>query len=218
MALTFADLGILQKTTEKYIYQKYWQACEAGDKRSYSTRKLAAMFQTSKAKIALIINDHDLLFFNPPEGAMSYDFVKSFNELATKINDTANEKGWWGNPEKEDADLQEMINIFEIISADSPKLLRDYLESIGWKAPSDRNEGEILALVHSEVSEGLEAIRKDLDDDKLPEFKGIEVELADAIIRIMDYAAAKKYRVAEALVAKMQYNTTREHMHGGKKF
>ena len=47
-----------------------------------------------------------------------------------------------------------------------------------------------LALIHSEISEALEADRKDLMDDHLPHRKGIEVELADAMIRILDLAGA----------------------------
>lgn len=81
---------------------------------------------------------------------------------------------------------------------------------------NERNEGELIALIHSELSEGLEALRKDLDDDKVPEFKGIEAELADAVIRIMDYAEGYNYRVVEAIEAKMIMNKTRERMHGKK--
>jgi len=88
----------------------------------------------------------------------------------------------------------------------------------GWWE-GERNEGELIALMHSELSEALEAIRKgNPPDDKIPEFTGVEAELADVIIRIMDFAAAKGYRVGEAVVAKIIYNKNRPYKHGGKKF
>ena len=73
--------------------------------------------------------------------------------------------------------------------------------------------------MHSELSEALEAIRNgNPPDDKIPEFTGVEAELADVIIRIMDMAAAKGYRVGEAVIAKINYNKNRPYKHGGKKF
>lgn len=56
----------------------------------------------------------------------------------------------------------------------------------------NRSFGQHIALVHSEVSEALEADRKDLNDDKLPEYKGVHVELADVVIRILDWNGANK--------------------------
>ena len=71
------------------------------------------------------------------------------------------------------------------------------------------NVPEKLMLTVSELAEAMEGHRKNLQDDHLPEFKMIEVELADAIIRICDLAGAKQYRVAEALEAKLLYNANR---------
>lgn len=83
----------------------------------------------------------------------------------------------------------------------------------------ERNEGEIIALMHSELSEALEALRAgNPPDSHIPEFSGVEAEYADVIIRIMDIAANRGYKVAEALTAKVAYNKTRAHKHGGKKF
>jgi len=76
-----------------------------------------------------------------------------------------------------------------------------------WDNP--RNPGELIALMHSELSEALEGIRKDAQDDHLPEFKSVEVELADALIRIFDYAGATNLRLGEAFVAKLAYNAQR---------
>lgn len=72
-----------------------------------------------------------------------------------------------------------------------------------------RNYGEMFALIHSEVSEALEAHRKDLMDDKLPHRKGVPVELFDAAIRIFDMIGRYYPDDYPALLEKMQYNDNR---------
>ena len=69
---------------------------------------------------------------------------------------------------------------------------------------------EKLCLIHSEVSEAMEGHRKGLMDDKLPQFKAMTVELADACIRIFDLAGALGLELGPALAAKMAYNAQRE--------
>lgn len=82
-----------------------------------------------------------------------------------------------------------------------------------WEA--DRNDGEMIALMHSELSEALEAVRVgNPPDNHIPEFSGMAAEFADCIIRIMDTAHVRKLRIAEAIIAKMAFNATREHRHG----
>lgn len=68
---------------------------------------------------------------------------------------------------------------------------------------------EKLCLVHSEISEGMEGHRKSKMDDKLPHRSMLEVELADAVIRIFDLAGALKLNLGAALVEKMAFNAVR---------
>ena len=69
---------------------------------------------------------------------------------------------------------------------------------------------EKLCLVHSEVSEAMEGARKSLQDDKLPHRKMLEVELADAVIRILDLCGACSLDIAGAIAEKRAYNAVRE--------
>lgn len=66
-----------------------------------------------------------------------------------------------------------------------------------------------LALIHSEISEALEADRKNLADEKLPHRSGREVELADAVIRIFDLAGAYNMDLGGAIMEKLEYNQHR---------
>lgn len=91
--------------------------------------------------------------------------------------------------------------------------------------PIDRNFGELIALIHSELSEALEGHRKDLMDDKIPHRKMVEVELADCLIRIFDTAGGFGYDLEGAYRDKMEYNAQRaDHKHenrvkpGGKAY
>lgn len=67
--------------------------------------------------------------------------------------------------------------------------------------------GEKIALMHSELSEALEACR---DGDRDQE----EEELADTIIRILDYAHARGFSMDKTVRAKITKNRDRPHLHG----
>jgi NTP pyrophosphatase (non-canonical NTP hydrolase) len=76
------------------------------------------------------------------------------------------------------------------------------------------NTGEKIALMHSELSEALEADRKKLVSDHIPNFTGIEEELADCMIRILDFAGHHRLRLGEAIIEKALYNLSRPYKHG----
>lgn len=73
-----------------------------------------------------------------------------------------------------------------------------------------RNVGEMLMLIVSEVAEAMEGARKNLPDDKLPHRPMLEVELADALIRICDMAGGLGMDLAGAVAEKLEYNARRE--------
>jgi NTP pyrophosphatase (non-canonical NTP hydrolase) len=105
----------------------------------------------------------------------------------------------------------------------------------GWWE-KERTFGEIIALCHSELSEALEEHRNNKPfiycgrtepchgeccDCELPigikKPEGIAIELADCIIRILDYCGKENIDIEEALKIKHEYNMTRPYKHGGKK-
>ena len=85
--------------------------------------------------------------------------------------------------------------------------------------------GTKLMLVVSEVAEAMEGFRKNLMDDHLPKRKMVEVEVADALIRLLDFAGALNMDIGGAVMEKLEYNRNRlDHKQetrqaaGGKQF
>lgn len=88
-----------------------------------------------------------------------------------------------------------------------------------WEKP--RSEAELIALMHSELSEALECVREDEPDlyfDDAGKPLGKMSEYADVLIRIFDAVGDKGDELAEAVRKKILFNRTRGHRHGGKVF
>lgn len=116
---------------------------------------------------------------------------------------------------------------------DLQRICHEAARSSGWwDSPTSRLPiqpedvvAEKLLLIHSEVSEACEGFRKGLQDDHLPNRSMLEVELADAVIRIADLAGALGLDLGGAISEKLLYNSRRaDHrpenrvLEGGKKF
>lgn len=114
------------------------------------------------------------------EAAVGNTYIATINDLCADIHADNIKAGWW-------TDMHTGESILET-----------------------RNVPEILMLIVSEVAEAMEGYRKDLMDDKLPHRKMMEVELADAVIRIADLCGAKGYDLGGAIAEKRAYNANRE--------
>ena len=88
-----------------------------------------------------------------------------------------------------------------------------------WKNSSKKLDGVKIALMHSELSEALEVMREgDKKSEKVPQISHLEEELADTIIRIMDFVEARGLNLGVAIILKHRFNCNRPYMPGGKKF
>ena len=92
----------------------------------------------------------------------------------------------------------------------------------GWHE-RPRSIGDLICLMHSELSEALEEHRNGryptevyYNESKPEKPEGIGVELADCVIRIFDFCGKYGIDLEEVIKIKMQYNSTRPQRHGGK--
>lgn len=126
------------------------------------------------------------------------ELTRDINALAKEIFQMNVEKGFW-------EDYQQILY-------NDPSWLNN--TNPLYSAIKKAYIGQKLALVHSEISEALEADRKDLMDDKLPHRSGLEVELADGVIRILDLAGCLGLDLGGAIEEKLEYNKNRPYKHG----
>lgn len=110
----------------------------------------------------------------------------SFESLIHSIHKQNVDAGWWTNIQTGESLVS--------LSGEKPK----------------RNIPEMLMLVVTEILEAMEGHRKNLMDDKLPHRPMLEVELADAVIRICDMAGGLNLDLVGAINEKRQYNSQRE--------
>jgi len=89
------------------------------------------------------------------------------------------------------------------------RLNEDWWMDLETGEKKQRNVGEALMLIVTELAEAMEGYRKGLQSDHLPEYSALEEELADAVIRILDLAGGMGLRLGEAVANKLIYNLNR---------
>lgn len=136
---------------------------------------------------------------------MTQSQIDALNELSTEIHQSNIAAGWWTdlNYDKKVKALTDQ----GYTEVDAVKIMHSL--GITRSTLKTRNVGELLCLVHSEISEAMEGARKNLQDDKLPHRKMIEVELADAMIRMFDIAGAYGLDLGGAIAEKRAFNANR---------
>lgn len=105
---------------------------------------------------------------------------------------------------------------------DAVKESYDNAKDHGWH-DSERSVGDLICLMHSELSEALEEHRNGkasnevyFNQEKPDKPEGIPVELADCVIRIFDFCGLHNIDLQSVLKQKMEYNRTRPYRHGNK--
>jgi NTP pyrophosphatase (non-canonical NTP hydrolase) len=82
---------------------------------------------------------------------------------------------------------------------------------------TDRNRSEMMMLIVSEIGEACEALRHgDPPSDHIPRHSGVAEEMADAVIRILDYCGGTGIDLEQVILDKMAFNQGRERLHGKK--
>ena len=137
-------------------------------------------------------------------------------QLQKKVYDIAVSKGWYDPEVKQSTDVERhMLMVSEIAEATEEVRNNQPAFRLEGVNPEGSMDSDILTYVADSVTQAdIAKVQQQLPKGK-PE--GEAAELADAVIRIMDYFESKGWDLEAVVLAKSAYNETRPYRHGGKK-
>lgn len=135
----------------------------------------------------------------------------TINELAREIHQNAVEHGWW----EEDRSFGEIV---ALCHSELSEALEEYRAGrpVEWRecTSKDHDYKDVLWCGH-ESTTGCYSFGKECES-RLDKPEGIAVEMADCIIRILDWCGKEGVDIERIILEKHGYNKTRPYRHGGK--
>lgn len=194
------DLTLLKRASEAvedFMRTGAWGSCSQCP-RDYQGRPLPSQCVSHLRHDHQLGRESLLSFVNealggPEACCRPCDFKSLIEEFGRSVNGLSGRNGFWDHA---------------FIRSYDPN------ENLVSVAPNPSIVPEKIALIVSELGEALEAHRKNTRDDHLPEYDGLVVELADAVIRIFDLATQYKMPLVDAIMDKHAFNMSRPHKHG----
>lgn len=129
---------------------------------------------------------------------LTKDFLSLFKHIQKRAHRNSKDHGFWG--------VVEYIDSMEEECRMSPPMATELRDAV---------RAQKVALMHSELSELLEAVRGSAERcEKVPSITAVEEECADLLIRLMDFSQEYHVRLGLATLLKMEFNAGRPHKHG----
>ena len=141
--------------------------------------------------------------------------MKGLNEIAKVVHENAVAHGWWD-------EQRSFPEIIALVHSELSEALEEYRDgkpllyfpcNAGGVCTEDRGEAGVTCgsrTYNPEIPEAPCTAKSDKPE-------GVAIELADAIIRILDYCAEAGIDIEEAIAIKHEYNKSRPYRHGGKR-